>query len=93
MELPIRVFFIFFQEASRLEAIHFRELLDIAYSPAMQYKYYEYMRKKYDGMIYPDKPKVPEKPVDMRIQADSEEAKDLLMGVMRSLKRSAGYGG
>lgn len=76
-----------------MEAAQYREKLDIAAVPMMRIEYYKYLRSRYNQLISQKEPTLPERPPEMLIQADSKEARDLLMGAMRSLKRSFGYGG
>lgn len=75
-----------------MEAAQYREQLDIVMMPGMQWQCYQRQRSKYDYLIAQARRELPEKPPSGHIDAASEEARDLLMGVMRSLKRSAGYG-
>ncbi len=76
-----------------MEAIHYRELLDISIVPKMKLEYYQELRMKYDGYISDTPPKLPEKPADMCIKAGSPEAKDIIFNLFRSAKRGFGHGG
>lgn len=75
-----------------MEAGQFRELLDIAIVPAMKLDYYKILRSRYNNMIYQDKAKLPPPPPDMLLDASSEEAKQAVMSVFRTIKRGMGYG-
>lgn len=77
-----------------MEAVQYRELLDISLTPNMQLVYYRTLRQKYNGIIFDRKDeKLPEKPPEMYLPADGPEARDAVMSVFRSLKRGMGYGG
>jgi hypothetical protein len=59
----------------------------------MQLVYYRSLRDKYNSIIHAGKNKLPEKPPEMHLAADSTEARDAVMSVFRSIKRGMGYGG
>jgi len=90
--MPIRAFLIMHSEAMHMEAAQYRELLDISIVPSMKFSYYKFMRDKYNSLISRTPKVIPPKPSDMHIDAASTDARDVMMGVMRSLKRSLGYG-
>jgi hypothetical protein len=91
--MPIKAFFKFYEEGIKQEAAKFREQLDIALVPRQKFEYYTYMRDKYNSIIYTEKPKLPEAPPDMYIDAASEDAKTVMFNVFKTLKRGYGYGG
>lgn len=76
-----------------MEAAQYKELLDIAVSPAMKFEYYEFQRAKYKKVISQVEPQVPPPPPDFGLKADSVEAKEAVMSIFRSVKRGMGYGG
>ena len=76
-----------------MEAAQFRERLDIAVTPKMQFEYYKYMRAKYNSMIHPEGQKIPERPSAMVLDAASNDTREVMLGAFRSLKRGLGYGG
>lgn len=90
--MPIKVFFKMYDEAIRMEAAQFRENLDIAMVPTMKFKYYTFMRERYNSIIFKNKRKLPPKPPDMHIDAGSQDAQNVMRGVFGSLKRGMGYG-
>lgn len=90
--MPIRAFFKFYEEAISMEAAQYRENLDIAIVPAMKLSYYKFLREKYNSLIFRNPSSLPPKPPDMHIDAASSDAKDVMMGLFRSMKRGMGYG-
>lgn len=75
-----------------MEAIQFRETLDITMAPSMKFEYYKDLRNKYNKLIFRSMPKKPELAPDIRLDAAGVEAKEAMMGVFRSLKKGMGYG-
>lgn len=75
-----------------MEARQYRESLDIAATPMMKIEYYKILRGRYNQMINPRPSHLPEKPPEYYVQADSDQARELIFNVFKKVKRSAGYG-
>lgn len=91
--MPLRAFFSFYKEAVKIDAAQYRENLDIAMAPQMQFVYYKKLRAHYNQVITQNAPRLPETPPTGYIDAGSDDARDVIFGVFRALKRSHGYGG
>jgi hypothetical protein len=92
MQMPIRAFYEFYYQATKMEALEFREHLDISMASTRNELYYKFLHEKYDRIIYDKIAKLPEKPPSMCLDAASEDAKNVIFGVFRALKRGSGYG-
>lgn len=75
-----------------MEAMQYREQLDIAAVPMMKLEYYRQLRHRYNVMIDPTPMQLPARPPDYYINANSQEAKDLIFNVFRKAKRGYGHG-
>ena len=73
-----------------MEAVHYREMLDITFSTRMIFSHYEKMRARFTRFIS-GPPKMPEKPADMTLKADSNEAKEVIFNLFRTIKKGCGY--
>lgn len=76
-----------------MEASQYRELLHITMMPTLKLEYVQKQEHKYNSLISQKVKSLPPRPSSMHIDAASDDAKEILMGVMRSLKRGMGYGG
>lgn len=92
IKLPIKVFFEFYNHGIKMEAAQYREELYIAMIPSMKFECFQRQEQKYNSLISPKVKMLPPRPTSMHIEAGSDDARDVLMGVMRSLKRGMGYG-
>lgn len=88
----MKTFNLFYQEANRMEAAQYRDLLDIAVSSSQPLQYYKTLRHKYNSMIFKDGPKLPEAPPSMHLGSSSTDRKDIVLGIFRAAKRGMGYG-
>jgi hypothetical protein len=93
LKLPIRTFFALHKQAIQMEARQYRELLDIQAVSIMKIEYYNFMRERYMGIIFPEKRELPPAAPGPVLDAASAEAKVVIMDVFASLKRNLGYGG
>lgn len=88
----MKVFSPLYREASKMDALHYREMLDITMAGQSQFKVYKDMRARYNSMIYKGELHVPPTPPAMYLDSSSPDRKQIVMGIFRSAKRGMGYG-
>ncbi len=76
-----------------MEAAQYRESLDISMASAMKIDYYKFLRARYNALIIQKEKQLPPKPPEMYLDPATENGKNVIMDIFRSLKRSSGYGG
>lgn len=92
LTLPIKVFTLLYAEANRLEAIQYREFLDISVTSSQPLDYYKSLRHRYNGMIFKGPKQLPPVPPSMILSSSSPDRKDIVLGLFRAAKRGMGYG-
>jgi hypothetical protein len=88
----MKVFGLMYQEANKMDAASYRELLDIAAVPSQPLNYYKQLRARYNSMIFPGPKELPPRPPSMYLKSDSPDRKDIVLSIFRAAKRGMGYG-
>jgi hypothetical protein len=93
MDTPIRTFFAMYREGIKMEARHYAEMADISLiSNNMPVDYWASVRGRYEKIIDPEIINRPDRPSGFVVEADSDEANQLMRNLGQKLKRNAGYG-
>jgi hypothetical protein len=81
-----------YREGVRIEARQYSELADVVLiADNMKISYYESIKQRYERIIHPERPVLPEKPA-LVLEAGSADAEALMRGVGRAMRRKFGYG-
>ena len=88
----MRAFLKLYHEGVIIEAVQFRELLDIAMVPHCKFPVYKEMRAKYNSIISRNVKTLPPRPPDMSMDIGSQDAQNVMRSVFGAMKRGMGYG-